>query len=514
MTPLLAQRSSRRTPASGNTKTLNSRSAAEAQSDEKQDATAGGRGSSTRKRKLATMFENVVQSTEEAGSQLPRPFQAVDSAPRTEPSPGGASVIAEGDNGGLEDSIPSTERTGKKRKKRKSIGQNSRKRARTSMPVTDATDIFISPQSVSRANDQQHDVASEPAAEPNVLQEQTVPRPASESAAKVKRKKRKSIGKLPKVKRKSLTVASPSAQNVQATITTEGELSMQQENTSSVPRRKPQKVLAPVEEMSEDDFHEEPSSATRPGKQKQPADDDILPSAQTSRPGRPKKSDVSVTVPASKRASKPLTARSRAPGRTSRPRTSSPVPDSPVPDSPDRPPRKEKPGTIPITVHRLSRPQPTDHSSADEDILAAVNPFPKRSGVNAIDVLSQICRELVAKAAENLKSGEAKERGARKRVETRKRKAVEMFGEELDARLFLMTEALDNNYALTIRLRQANKEKVARREELLKIKRFRAEVAIETDEVRARHERDSKVAQVRFPLSSHQSSVLVLCPQC
>lgn len=455
------------------------------------------------------MFENVVPSTVEAGSQLPQPFPVVDSAPRTEPSAGEASVIATGDNGGLGDSIHSTERTGKKRKKRKSIGQNSRKRARTSIPVTNATDIFVSPPSFSSANNQQHDAASEPAAEPDVLPEQTSPRPESESAAKVKRKKRKSIGKLPKVKRKSLTVASPSAQNVQATTTTEGELSMQQENTSSVPRRKPQKVLAPVEEMSEDDFDEEPSSATRPGKQKQPADDDILPSAQASRPGRPRKSDVSVTVAASKRASKPLTARSRAPRRTFRPRTS-----SPVPDSPNRRPRKEKPGTIPITVHRLSRPQPTDHSSADEDILAAANPFPRRSGVNAIDVLSQICRELVAKAAENLKSGEAKERGARKRVETRKRKAVEMFGEELDARLFQMTEALDNNYALTIRLRQANKEKVARREELLEIKRLTAEVAIETDEVRARHGRDSKVAQVRFPLSSLQSSVLVLCPQC
>jgi len=492
VTPPVAQRSSRRTPATGNTKSLSGRSAAESQGDGKHEITTGGGARSTRKRKLATMFEDAGPTTEEVGSQLSQPSLAVDSALRTELSPGEASVIAAGDNSGLEDSILSTARSSKKRKKRKSIGQNFRKRARASLLVTNATDTFVSPLSVSSSKNQQEDEASGPQAEPNLSMKQPVVQPESGSTFKVKRKKRKSIGKLPKVKRKSLTIASPSAPNVQGTATTtEGESSMQQENTSSTPRQKPRKVMAPVEEVSEDDFDEELSSATRPGHQTQPADDVILSSAQTSRPGRPRTSDVSVTAPRSKKGPKPLSARPKPPKRTTQPRNS-----SPLSDPPDRRPRKEKPGTIPITVHRLSRPKPLDHSSADEDILATSNPFPKRSGVNAIDVLSQICREMVAKAAENLKLGEAKERGERKKVEARKRKAVEMFGEELDARLFQMTEALDNNYALTIRLRQANKEKVVKREELLEIKRLREEVAIETDEVRAKHERDSKVAQV------------------
>ena len=49
---------------------------------------------------------------------------------------------------------------------------------------------------------------------------------------------------------------------------------------------------------------------------------------------------------------------------------------------------------------------------------------------------------------------------------------------------------------LTVRLRQAKKEKVTLGEKLLEIKRQREEIAINTDEVRAKHERATQVAQV------------------
>ncbi|MCJ1245208.1 hypothetical protein MMC30_002409 [Trapelia coarctata] len=507
VTPLMTQRSSKRTPTTRNTKSSSSRSAAKGQGDGKNDVSANGRGSSTRKRKLGTMLEDGRPSTEEVESEPPQTSQAEDPVPSDEPEPGGARTMATEDNDVLEDSILSTKKTSKKRKKRKSIGQNSRKRVRISLSTADATVSPTSPLISSSANHQQQDEPTASRSEPDVSTHQPAAQPQGESTVKAKRKKRKSIGKLPKVKRKSLTEATPSTQNVQA-ATEEVASSVQQKDVSSPARGRPRKALAPVEEVSEDDFDEELSSARRPENQEHSEEDDILSSAQINRQGRPRKSSVSATAPVIKKVPKPQSARSKGSKRTTQPRTS-----SPVSDAAKRRPGKERPGAIPITVHRLSRPQPTDYSSADEDILAAVNPFPKRSGVNAIDVLSQICREMVAKAAETLKLGEAKERGERKKVEARKRNAVEMFGEELDERLFQMTEALDNNYALTIRLRQANKEKVAKREELLEIKRLREEVAIEIDEVRAKHEHDTKIAQDELNLNTMISDI-ELAVQC
>jgi len=494
VTPIGTQRSSKRTPATGNTKSSSSRYAAKGKGAGTNDVSSDNRGSSTRKRKLATMLEDGGPTTEKVESELLQTSQAKDSPLPNVPSPGEVLTMAADSNDGLEHLILSTQRTSKKRKKRRSIGQNSTKRVRTSLPTADATASSISHPNSLSANHQQQNGPPASGSEPDVSTQQSVAQHQGDSAVKAKRKKRKSIGKIPKVKRKSLIVASTSTQNVQATSTELASSLVQGRDVSSPVRRNPQKALASVEEVSENEFDEELSSARRPGNQEHSVEDDILSSAQTNRQGRPRTSHVSATAPVTKKAPKPQSARPKAPKRRTHPRTL-----SPISDTAERRPRKERPGAIPITVHRLSRPLPTDYSSADEDILAATNPFPTRGGVNAIDVLSQICREMVAKAAETLKLGEIRERGERKRVEIRKRKAVEMFGEELDARLFQMTEALDNNYALTIRLRQANKEKVAKREELLETKRLREEVAIEMDEVRAKHQRDTKVAQVLSP---------------
>jgi hypothetical protein len=60
----------------------------------------------------------------------------------------------------------------------------------------------------------------------------------------------------------------------------------------------------------------------------------------------------------------------------------------------------------------------------------------------------------------------------------------------------MQSEALDNNWALSVRLRQANKEKAALRQELLRIRREREKVALRTDEVRRLHEEATKSSQV------------------
>lgn len=57
------------------------------------------------------------------------------------------------------------------------------------------------------------------------------------------------------------------------------------------------------------------------------------------------------------------------------------------------------------------------------------------------------------------------------------------------------TEALDNNFALSTRLKYANKKKIALRGELLNLRREREEIALRTDEIRRSHAKASQAAQ-------------------
>jgi hypothetical protein len=91
---------------------------------------------------------------------------------------------------------------------------------------------------------------------------------------------------------------------------------------------------------------------------------------------------------------------------------------------------------IPVTVHRLTRPLVYDEEEADADILNAEIPHTKRGGVNAIDVLSQICQEIVGAGLDTLEDGGSScEDPALRREYKTKWRAVEAFGKELQTRL-------------------------------------------------------------------------------
>ncbi|KAL2013207.1 hypothetical protein VTN00DRAFT_732 [Thermoascus crustaceus] len=172
-------------------------------------------------------------------------------------------------------------------------------------------------------------------------------------------------------------------------------------------------------------------------------------------------------------------------------------------DKEPKPKRKFQRGeTVPVTVHRLANTAALDDaafsdsaesdadSAADDELSSRKNqkPFPTRSGVNPADVLSQICRETLDKTLATLKTGIANEPNAAKRAEwTRKRKAVEAFATELEGRLFEMSEVLDSNFVLNMRLRRAKREMGDLRNRLVQVRRRREEVAIRMDEVRRRH---------------------------
>lgn len=91
---------------------------------------------------------------------------------------------------------------------------------------------------------------------------------------------------------------------------------------------------------------------------------------------------------------------------------------------------------IPVTVHRLTRAPLYEEDELHADILNAEIPRIKRSGVNAIDVLSQICREIIGARLDTLEDGcnRCEDPVLRREYKTKLR-AVEAFGDELQTRL-------------------------------------------------------------------------------
>ncbi|KAI9713735.1 MAG: hypothetical protein M1812_006573 [Candelaria pacifica] len=260
----------------------------------------------------------------------------------------------------------------------------------------------------------------------------------------------------------------------------EGEVEDESPQVQSRGRGRPRKSLPTVEEEQDD--------VEAPPKKPPPA-------STKSRPQRSKTfASTGSAVTADRSKARPT---SSAPTKSTRARTSD------ISDASTLARRPSVKDSVPITVHRLSQPQALKDSAGKDSSTASAPSLIKRSGVNPIDVLGQICKELIARLAESLQRGSVDQGNEMRRgAATRKRKAVEAFGIELEQRLFEMTEALDNNYALSMRVKQANKEKIALREEFLRIRDERHKVALRMDEVRRVHGQEAKAAQERNDLNT------------
>ncbi|KAI9797084.1 MAG: hypothetical protein M1835_002072 [Candelina submexicana] len=311
------------------------------------------------------------------------------------------------------------------------------------------------------------------------------------------------------------TIASKSKQALKSTVNTTRNPEIARAATRQQPSRgssRPRpKEVSPVEsehelyeEVADDDnSHTQNTSKGRPGQslstvEEEQEDVEAPPEKQRSASTRPLPPRSKTTGHA-----KPITTRKPSTtGRTKRsPTHSTRARTSDISDASTLARRPSAKDTVPITVHRLSQPQALNNASG-RDSTASAPTIIRRSGVNPIDVLAQICKELIAHSAETLQRGnEAASTEMRRGEAARKRKAVEAFGVELEQRLFEMTETLDNNYALSMRLKQANKEKIALREEFLRIRDERQKVALKMDEIRRVHGQEAKTAQVHsfFP---------------
>ena len=168
---------------------------------------------------------------------------------------------------------------------------------------------------------------------------------------------------------------------------------------------------------------------------------------------------------------------------------------------PNKAPSTDK---ISVTVHRLSHVHRLNFNPDLDDPLSGPGAFPKKKTPNAIDVLAQICREIIGKTLTSVKDTIKTQAGNKDRVVElkRKREAIGTYGDELDGRLFQMATALDHNYALGVKLKHANKQKAALRDEVLDVRRQRQEMELRIDELRARHEKEAREADEEHRLNT------------
>ncbi|KAI0149810.1 hypothetical protein F4776DRAFT_180180 [Hypoxylon sp. NC0597] len=191
--------------------------------------------------------------------------------------------------------------------------------------------------------------------------------------------------------------------------------------------------------------------------------------------------------------------------------------DSPAKQSqPKAPKTKNKPSAkrrsdgeaIPIIVQRYTKRIHHNEGDTDADILNAEIPFANRGGVNVIDVLSQICDEVIESSLETLHGAAVNAKDAATKREFRtKLRALEAFQEELRTRLLEHTIALDTMHALKKRVRSVQKEKLSLRTDIMRIRAEREQVALKMDAVRIRHETASKESLNRLGLSSTMDDI-------
>ncbi|RNJ57641.1 hypothetical protein D7B24_005723 [Verticillium nonalfalfae] len=186
------------------------------------------------------------------------------------------------------------------------------------------------------------------------------------------------------------------------------------------------------------------------------------------RQGRKKKISVTSTSEPAKAQPK-ITAKARQPKAV---------------DSPDE-------GVFEIPVQRFTkRGRPAEGEDPDFDLISADIPFSKRSGVNTIDVLAQMCDELIQTSLNTLRDGVQRAPDASAKKELRiKTRALEAFQAELEHRFLGHTIQVDHMHALRGRIRREQAEKTSLRDEIMRLRAEREQVAVRKEAVRSKHEK-------------------------
>ncbi|KAK1994831.1 AT hook domain-containing protein [Colletotrichum falcatum] len=165
--------------------------------------------------------------------------------------------------------------------------------------------------------------------------------------------------------------------------------------------------------------------------------------------------------------------------------------------------------SVTIPVQRFTKRVPVAEGDEDEaDVLNLDIPFAGRSGVNTVDVLTQVCDEMIETSLDALKEGvrNAQDKAAKREYQVQFR-ALEAYREELQTRLLQHTILLDALHSLRKRVRSVQKERMALRDEIMRIRAERDQVALRKDAVRIKHEKVTEEALNQLSLSSQMHDI-------
>ncbi|KAK7459873.1 AT hook domain-containing protein [Colletotrichum acutatum] len=153
---------------------------------------------------------------------------------------------------------------------------------------------------------------------------------------------------------------------------------------------------------------------------------------------------------------------------------------------------------VSIPVQRFTkRVQVAEGGDDEADVLAMDIPFAGRGGVNTVDVLTHMCDEIIDTSIETLKEGVRNAQDASTKREHRvQQRALEAYQDELRTRLLPHTILLDTLHSLRKRVRSVQKERITLRDEIMRIRAERDQVALRKDAVRIKHERVTEEALV------------------
>jgi hypothetical protein len=425
----------------------------------------------------------AIQATQfPTGRDVQLPGESLDDTAEKKLSGPNQNLLDGVPTGGKEDKVldpdtPNRTRPGsqlqRKRKKRKSIVQGPKKRRKSSLTPT-------KPGPDSRSGEAEN-------AQENV--HLATPSP------KRKRKKRKSIGqaaKKHKERRSSLQ------KNVRFSEMKDAEEEGQgiEEQEIEEERTEEEQALEEIEKEGEQGVGRQPPRQQRSDRSKEkPA----LPPSKTRRSSRNVLAVQSEVARNEERPPEPSRSK-KTPSARAREQKKVKFSTARQEDQESAPKSQKK--TVPVVVQRLtnlsalqdlSGSDDSSHEVDSADELSSRHKFPNRAGVNPADVLGQICRETLDKTISALDDGIAQESNPSRRAEwSRKRKAVEAFGAELDGRLLQIGEVLDGNFVLSTRLKREKKNMALLRSRLANLRKEREEIALRMDEVRRKYAAEEK----------------------
>lgn len=401
-----------------------------------------------------------------------------------------------------------------KKRKRVTVGQQSKKRAKAGITrshpepkaqeeTSTAKHAVEAPLGVEKPTEVEVDSMGPVADEQEATAEE-----AEQQTQKPKRKKRKSIGQQ-KPKRKSVGQTAPtrSARKTAASSLTATGDGLNTKPTAKRGRPRATKSLKrAIEEPQDEELRhvsrDEDIQPSDPGLKSKPKAKRGRPKAKATsegaidepdqeawrpapeeedevqvpvlpekkKPGRPRKADAAQSTSQTTKPTK--TAASRKP-------KANPIPTAPKSRAPPK-------NSIPITIY--APPSPTS-SDAEDDPLSTSHPHTATDTINAVDVLSQLCSELLSKSSSALAEQAAATAHSGPSSTTthselkRTQQTTDLYAQELASRLLQLTTTLNANTSLKSRVKAAVKEERSLKKELKGLEREREEVRVRKEEV-------------------------------